>query len=113
MPGIQIPVPSPRDRTTLLKLRARQCRFLVSDDGAEALLCGAETRQGSSWCPWHQQLVYVRALSATIGKQNAPVDAISSSPRRKVNHRSAGSGRPLATVSLLPTQLEKQIELLI
>ncbi|WP_201842876.1 GcrA family cell cycle regulator [Microvirga zambiensis] len=58
MPETQIPEPSPRDRTTLIKLRARQCRFVVSDDGPEALFCGGQTVEGSSWCPWHRRLVY-------------------------------------------------------
>ncbi|WP_201832761.1 hypothetical protein [Microvirga zambiensis] len=42
--------PSPRTRTTLLKLRARQCRFIVSDDRLGAIFCGGETQVGSSWC---------------------------------------------------------------
>ncbi|MET0531097.1 MAG: hypothetical protein ABW003_22635, partial [Microvirga sp.] len=49
MPEPQIPEPSPRDRTTLVKLRAWQCRFVVADDGTEAVFCGAQTQQGSSW----------------------------------------------------------------
>lgn len=52
--------PSPRTRTTLFKLQTRQCRFVVSDDGPEALFCGGETEEGSSWCPWHKRLVYTR-----------------------------------------------------
>ncbi|WP_114772521.1 GcrA family cell cycle regulator [Microvirga subterranea] len=55
--------PSPRTRTTLFKLRARQCRFIVSDDRSEALFCGAETQDGSSWCAWHRRLVYTKPLA--------------------------------------------------
>jgi hypothetical protein len=47
----EISEPSLRTRTTLFKLRARQCRFVVSDDGSEALFCGGETQDGSRWCP--------------------------------------------------------------
>ncbi len=58
----EISEPSLRNRTTLFKLRARQCRFIVSDDRSEALFCGAETQDGSSWCPWHRRLVYTKPL---------------------------------------------------
>ncbi|SCY99001.1 GcrA family cell cycle regulator [Microvirga guangxiensis] len=60
MPEIEIPEPSPRDTTTLFKLRPRQCRYVISDDGTEAVFCGATAPEGSSWCPWHKQLVYVK-----------------------------------------------------
>jgi hypothetical protein len=49
MPEIEIPEPSPRDRTTLFKLRAQQCRYVVSDDSSAAIFCGAPTHAGSSW----------------------------------------------------------------
>jgi hypothetical protein len=54
----EIGEPSPRTRTTLLKLRAQQCRFIVSNERSEAIFCGGETQAGSSWCPWHRRLVY-------------------------------------------------------
>jgi hypothetical protein len=60
MPEIEIPEPSPRDRTTLLRLRARQCRYVVSDASPQAIFCGGATEEGSSWCPWHRRLVYAR-----------------------------------------------------
>jgi hypothetical protein len=60
MSEIELPEPSPRDRTTLFKLRAQQCRFVVSDEGAEAIFCGARTHTGSSWCLWHRRLVYTK-----------------------------------------------------
>ena len=59
--------PSPRSRTTLFKLRARQCRFIVSDDRSEAVFCGGETLGGSSWCPWHRRLVYTKPLAGRTG----------------------------------------------
>jgi hypothetical protein len=60
MPEIEIPEPSPRTRTTLVKLCAWQCRYVVSDDGPEAIFCGGSTEEGASWCPWHRRLVYTR-----------------------------------------------------
>jgi hypothetical protein len=59
--------PSQRNRTTLFKLRARQCRFIVSDDRSEAVFCGGETEDGSSWCPWHRRLVYTKSLVGGSG----------------------------------------------
>ena len=59
----EISEPSLRTRTTLLNLRARQCRFIVSHERSEAIFCGGETQEGSSWCPWHRQLVYAKALA--------------------------------------------------
>ncbi|MBL0408163.1 hypothetical protein JKG68_30210 [Microvirga aerilata] len=63
MPETEIPEPSSRDRTTLVKLRERQCRYVVSDGGSEAVFCGGRTKEGSSWCPWHRQLVYTKPPS--------------------------------------------------
>ena len=40
MPEIRIVEPSPHDETTLVRLRAHQCRFIVLDDGPEALFFG-------------------------------------------------------------------------
>ncbi len=50
--------PSTRYRTTLLAARARQCRYIVADDGGQAVCCGAPTSETSSWCEYHQQIVY-------------------------------------------------------
>jgi hypothetical protein len=41
-PMPEIPEPSSRDGTTLFKLRAQQCRYVVSDE-TEAIFCGAPT----------------------------------------------------------------------
>ncbi len=54
----RIAEPSPHYRTALLEARARQCRFIVSEDVRNAICCGAPTSETSSWCDWHRQLVY-------------------------------------------------------
>ncbi|WP_420870161.1 GcrA family cell cycle regulator, partial [Microvirga aerophila] len=54
-----IEAPDPNHRTKLLKIGARQCRYIVSDDPRHAVFCGASTREASSWCDWHRRLVYV------------------------------------------------------
>ncbi|MFC5086553.1 GcrA family cell cycle regulator [Microvirga arabica] len=51
--------PDPRQRTKLLRIGMRQCRYIVSDDPRHAICCGAPTPEGSSWCDWHRKLVYV------------------------------------------------------
>jgi hypothetical protein len=51
--------PSPQHRTRLLRLHPKQCRFIVSEEVRDALCCEAPTAEGSSWCAWHRQLVYV------------------------------------------------------
>ncbi|WP_404295485.1 GcrA family cell cycle regulator (plasmid) [Microvirga sp. RSM25] len=63
----EISEPSARTQTTLFKLRARQCRSIVSDDRSEVIFCGGETQDGSSWCPWHRRLVYTRPMMAGSG----------------------------------------------
>jgi hypothetical protein len=65
MPETEVPEPSPQYRTTLFKLRAEQCRFVVSDE-TEAIFCGAPTHAGSSWCPWHRRLVYTKPPSGGV-----------------------------------------------
>jgi hypothetical protein len=51
--------PSQQLRTSLLDVRARQCRYIVSDSPREAVCCGARTPENSSWCDYHRQRVYV------------------------------------------------------
>ncbi|WP_281024382.1 GcrA family cell cycle regulator [Microvirga calopogonii] len=63
----EISEPSHRTRTTLFKLRARQCRFIVSDERSEAIFCGGETHHGSSWCPWPRRLVYTKPMGMGSG----------------------------------------------
>jgi hypothetical protein len=55
--------PSPRFHTPLLKVSSRQCRFIVSESTRNAICCGAPTADASSWCPWHQQVVFTPGLS--------------------------------------------------
>lgn len=69
---LAISEPSPQTRTTLFKLRARQCRFIVSDEQSNAIFCGGETQAGSSWCPWHRVLVYTKPLTAGAGAGKRP-----------------------------------------
>jgi hypothetical protein len=59
MSALTLAEPSPQHQTTLLRLRARQCRFIVSESPQEAVCCGAPTRENSSWCNWHRQLVFI------------------------------------------------------
>lgn len=59
MVPLTVAEPSPQHRITLLDARARQCRFIVSDDTRNAVCCGAPTSETSSWCRYHQQLVYL------------------------------------------------------
>ena len=56
---IPVPMTSPSPETPLIELRARQCRFITSDDLRDAMCCGAPTPENSSWCEFHRQLVYV------------------------------------------------------
>ncbi len=51
---------SARYQTRFVDVRARQCRFIVSDAAAdEVICCGAPTSETSSWCSWHRQVVFV------------------------------------------------------
>jgi len=61
--------PDPRQRTKLLKLGTRQCRFIVSEDLRNAVCCGAPTAEGSSWCDWHRRLVYVPAQALKVRRE--------------------------------------------
>jgi hypothetical protein len=63
--------PDPRQRTKLLKIGTRQCRYIVSDDPRRAICCGAPTKEGSSWCDWHRRLVYAPSQAIKI-RDDAP-----------------------------------------
>jgi hypothetical protein len=63
---------APRQRTKLLKLGTRQCRFIVSEDLCRAVCCGAPTHEGSSWCNWHRRLVYVPAQPVRVRREALP-----------------------------------------
>jgi hypothetical protein len=51
--------PDPRQQTALVDLRSRQCRFIVSDGEQGAICCGASTSEGSSWCSYHREVVFI------------------------------------------------------
>ena len=70
MSDVAVPEPDPRLQTAFLKARARQCRYIVSEGVRDAICCGAPTREGSSWCAWHRQMVYVPPLSGQKRKGN-------------------------------------------
>jgi len=59
MGNVAIAEPDPRLQTKLLKARARQCRYIVSEDARDAICCGSPTLGTSSWCAWHRRMVYV------------------------------------------------------
>jgi hypothetical protein len=59
MSGLPSAPPPAHYRTSLLNARARQCRFIVSSETREAMVCGAPTSETSSWCSYHSQLVYL------------------------------------------------------
>ena len=59
MAALTLAESSAQHHTSLLRLRARQCRFIVSDNTREAVCCGAPTRENSSWCNWHRELVFI------------------------------------------------------
>jgi hypothetical protein len=60
MTAADVAEPSPHYHTPFVDVRARQCRFIVTDATDEAVCCGAPTSETSSWCPWHQQVVFVQ-----------------------------------------------------
>ena len=55
--------PSPRFHKPLLSIGSRQCRFIVSESTRDAICCGSPTSEASSWCPWHEQVVFTPRLS--------------------------------------------------
>ncbi|WP_262030477.1 GcrA family cell cycle regulator [Microvirga sp. Mcv34] len=61
--------PDPKQRTKLIKLGTRQCRYIVSEDLRSAVWCGGPTPEGSSWCDWHRRLVYVPAQPLKIRRE--------------------------------------------
>ncbi len=59
MSDLTLAEPSQQLRTSLLDVRARQCRYIVSDSPREAVCCGARTPENSSWCEDLRLLVFV------------------------------------------------------
>jgi len=59
-----LPAPAPKPKpapdalqplnVTLMDLRFGQCRAIVAGTGADALFCGHDVAEGSSWCAHHK-----------------------------------------------------------
>jgi hypothetical protein len=60
--------------TSLFKLRARQCRFVVSETCSPAIFCAAPT-DGGSWCQEHRARVFMRSSPRPIAKVERPISA--------------------------------------
>ena len=57
-------VPRPQVKgTSLFKIKARQCRFVVSETCSPAIFCGAPT-DGGSWCQEHRARVFIRSSAS-------------------------------------------------
>jgi hypothetical protein len=63
------PEPAASHRVPLLKVGVRQCRFIVSDTVSDAVCCGAPTSDLSSWCAWHERVVFKPRLTERERRQ--------------------------------------------
>jgi hypothetical protein len=63
------PEPTPKHRVPLLQVGTRQCRFIVSESVSNAVCCGAPTAELSSWCGWHERIVYTPRLTERERRQ--------------------------------------------
>jgi hypothetical protein len=63
------PGPAPKHRVPLLEVGVRQCRFIVSEGVSNAVCCGAPTAELSSWCGWHERIVYTPRLTERERRQ--------------------------------------------
>ena len=69
------PVPRPQVKgMSLFKLRARQCRYVVSETCSPAIFCAAPT-DGGSWCQEHRARVFVRSSPRPAAKVERPISA--------------------------------------
>jgi hypothetical protein len=59
---------------SLFKIKARQCRYIVSDTHSPAIFCGAPT-EGGSWCLEHHARVFVRSAPRPGAKANRQLGA--------------------------------------
>ncbi len=59
---------------SLFKIKARQCRYIVSDTHSPAIFCGAPT-EGGSWCLEHHARVFVRSAPRPGAKANRQLSA--------------------------------------
>ncbi len=58
MTAAHVAEPSPRYQIRFVDACPQQCRFIVTDATDEAICCGAPTTETSSWCRWHEQVVF-------------------------------------------------------
>jgi DUF2934 family protein len=61
-PTPSIPSP-PMQGASLFKIKARQCRYVVSETCSPAIFCGALT-DGGSWCHEHRARVFIRSSAS-------------------------------------------------
>lgn len=57
--------------TSLFKIKARQCRYIISEASSPTIFCGAPT-DGGSWCHEHNARVFVRSslrLTSKVERQ--------------------------------------------
>ena len=78
VPSLADPAPSvaqPQAKgTSLFKIKARQCRFIVSETYAPTIFCGAPT-EGGSWCQEHNARVFVRSSPKPVAKAERQIGA--------------------------------------
>ena len=70
MRNVAITEPDPRLQTQFLKVRERQCRYIVSESARDAICCGSPTSGDTSWCAWHRRMVYVPSQAGQKRKAN-------------------------------------------
>lgn len=49
----------------LVDLTSRACRYIAEGSGAQALFCGGQVQDGSSYCPHHHARLYRRVVAGT------------------------------------------------
>ncbi len=60
--------------TSLFKIRARQCRYIVSETCSPAIFCGVPT-EGGSWCREHNARVFARSGARPLPKVERQLSA--------------------------------------
>ena len=63
-PALSLPRPQVKGMS-LFKIRARQCRYVVSETCSPAMFCGAPT-DGGSWCQEHRARVFIRSSASPL-----------------------------------------------
>ena len=69
--NLGVPEPSGRE---LFELRAGQCRFPLGDDRPARLFCGAPAVGTSSWCEYHQRIVFPNLAPPKLSRRQNPQD---------------------------------------